>query len=85
MLTAILLTFMLTTGVYAALLIWACLKIVRHLRYHPHGIQALADHVLLPVLTAGGETPATAIDATPADRDVPHLYSLTPTANQHQN
>ena len=82
MVTAILSTFLLTNVLYAAVLLHATRKIARHLRDHPHGVQALADHVLMPVLTARGETPATAIDATTADRNVPHLYSITPSANQ---
>jgi hypothetical protein len=43
-------TFILTTSVYAFILWVACRRVVSHLRGNPEAVQAVTEHVLLPML-----------------------------------
>jgi hypothetical protein len=45
-----LVTFLLTTGLYGFLFWLAFQRVVNHLRGNPEGVKAVTDHVLLPAL-----------------------------------
>jgi hypothetical protein len=48
--TCVLLTFVVTTGVYAGLLVLAFRRVAWHLQGHPEAVKAVTEHVLLPLL-----------------------------------
>ena len=48
--TWVLLTFVATTGIYTGLLVLAFRRVARHLQGHPEAVQAVTEHVLLPLL-----------------------------------
>ena len=45
----ILLTFLATTSLYAALLVFGCRRVVRHLQGHPEAMRAVTEHVVVPL------------------------------------
>ena len=47
---AVIMTFILTTGVYASLMWLACRRVVHHLRGNPEAVKAVTEHVFLPML-----------------------------------
>jgi hypothetical protein len=49
-LTLVLLTFVATTGLYTGLLLLAFRRVARHLQGCPEAVQAVTEHVLLPIL-----------------------------------
>ena len=57
---AIIVTFSLTTIVYASLMWLACRRVVRHLRGNPEAVKAVTEHVLLPMLGRKPEQKPTA-------------------------
>jgi len=54
---AIIVTFSLTTIVYASLMWLACRRVVHHLRGNPEAVKAVTEHVLLPMLGRKAEQP----------------------------
>lgn len=48
--TWILLTFVVTTAMYAALLFLAFRRVARHLQSHPEAVKVVTEHVLVPLL-----------------------------------
>ena len=46
----VIMTFSLTTGIYASLMWLACRRVVHHLRGNPEAVKAVTEHVLLPML-----------------------------------
>lgn len=51
----ILLTFVATIGICAGLLILAAHRVARHLQGRPDAVQAVTEHVLLPLLGKNGD------------------------------
>jgi len=64
--TLVLLTFVATTGIYTGLLVLAFRRVARHLQGHPEAMQAVTEHVLLPLL---GKKPLEAEKKKPVPRD----------------
>lgn len=56
----VVLTFILTTGVYACLMWLACRWVAHHLRGNPEAIKAVTEHVLLPMVGRQAEQKPTA-------------------------
>jgi hypothetical protein len=50
MLVAILVTFVLTTVLYAGLGLWGLARVIRHLQTNRAAVQAVTEHVLMPLL-----------------------------------
>jgi hypothetical protein len=50
MLVAILVTFVLTTVLYASLGVWGLMRVIRHLQTNRAAVQAVTEHVLMPLL-----------------------------------
>jgi hypothetical protein len=48
--TWVLLTFVATTGLYAAVLIFALHRVALHLQSHPDAMRAVNEHILVPLL-----------------------------------
>jgi hypothetical protein len=48
--TWVLLTFVVTTVIYAALLALAFHRVARHMQGNPEGMRAVTEHVLVPLL-----------------------------------
>ena len=46
----VVMTFILTTGVYACLMWLAGRRVAHHLRGNPEAVKAVTEHVLLPML-----------------------------------
>ena len=62
----VLLTLLATTAMYVALAAWGLRRIVRHLQGNPEAVQAVTEHVLVPLL--GRKKPeADAIKPVPRD------------------
>ncbi|HYV37931.1 MAG TPA: hypothetical protein VE988_19760 [Gemmataceae bacterium] len=53
----VLVTFIATTGVYLGLLILAFRRVARHLQGRPDAVEAVTEHVLLPLLGRKREEP----------------------------
>jgi hypothetical protein len=45
-----LVTFIVTTSMYAALAVWGTTRVVRHLRANRGAVEAVTEHVLMPLL-----------------------------------
>ena len=56
----VIMTFILTTGVYACLMWLACRRVAHHLRGNPEAVKAVTEHVLLPLLRRQAEQKPTA-------------------------
>jgi hypothetical protein len=50
MLVAILVTFLLTTLLYVGLGVWGFMRVIRHLQANRAAVQAVTEHVLMPLL-----------------------------------
>ncbi len=50
MLVAILVTFVLTTVLYAGLGVWGLMRVIRHLKTDRAAVQVMIEHVLMPML-----------------------------------
>jgi hypothetical protein len=50
MLVAILVTFVLTTVLYAGLGVWGLMRVIGHLQTNRTAMQAVVEHVLMPLL-----------------------------------
>lgn len=46
----VLVTFVVTTGIYLGLLVLAFRRVARHLQGHPEATRAVTEHVLIPIL-----------------------------------
>jgi hypothetical protein len=49
MLVAILMTFVLTTVLYVGLGVWGLMRVIRHLQTNRAAVQAVTEHVLMPL------------------------------------
>ncbi len=43
-------TFLLTTALYVVPAVWAIRRVSKHLQQNPNGVQAVTEHVLIPLL-----------------------------------
>jgi hypothetical protein len=66
MVMTILVTFLLTSAMYAALVACGAVRVIRHLQTDRAGVQAVIDHVLMPLL---GRTPEQVEKKKPAPKD----------------
>jgi hypothetical protein len=64
--TLVLLTFVATTGIYSVLFILAFRRVARHLQGRPEAVEAVTEHVLVPLL---GRQKDDADKKKPAPRD----------------
>jgi hypothetical protein len=62
----ILLTFILTTAGWGALLALALRRVAMHLKDNPEGVEAISKHVLVPILGRRAEQPRKTEGPTPA-------------------
>lgn len=50
MFMTMLVTFLVTTGLYAALVVWGAARVIRHMQADRAAVQVVIEHVLMPVL-----------------------------------
>jgi len=62
----ILVTFIITTALYVALGAWGTRRVVRHLMANRDAVQAVTEHVLMPLL---GHTPQEGEKTKPLPKD----------------
>jgi hypothetical protein len=67
MLIVIILTFLLTTALYGALVFFPARRLAVYLQAHPEAVHALSQHLLLPLFGRAPDPPAGPDDAVPTD------------------